>query len=118
MLQYWETHDAKLLICSDTQIDKVNLNVIVINILSWLKLENKRSLWIAQGRKTCLKPLELNSNYPWCRDLCMLVEKEKLFQNTFSINGGKLYFSDAIPENDRIAAREMAYRNYNPPKIT
>ncbi|WP_075721996.1 hypothetical protein [Roseburia sp. 499] len=99
-------------------IDKENLNIIVLEILSWLKLENKRSIWIAQGRKACLKPLQLNMQYPWCTDLCMLVEKEKLFQEYFSIKEGKFNFSDLVTEDIKIKARELAYKNYNPQKHT
>lgn len=36
---------------TNIDISKDNLNVIVVNILSWLKLEYKRSLWIAEGKK-------------------------------------------------------------------
>ena len=42
----------------DTCIDLENLNVIAIEILSWLKLQHKRELWIAQGRKTKLKSMD------------------------------------------------------------
>lgn len=118
LLQYRKTYDINLLITSDLKIDKVNLNVIVIEILSWLKLEHKRSMWIAEGRKNCLKPLKINMQYPWCVDLNSLVEKEKLFHDSFIIKEGKLEFSDLVSEKDRVIAREKAYRNYNPQKNT
>lgn len=67
-----------------------------------------------QGRKTCLKPLQLNMQYPWSRDLCMLVEKEKLFHEYFRIKDGKFELSDKVKEQDKIEMRRLAYNNYNP----
>lgn len=118
MIEYRKTGNKRLLVNSEYNIEKENLNVIVLEILSWLKLEHKRSLWVAQGRKTCLKPLQLNMQYPWSRDLCMLVEKEKLFHEYFRIKDGKFEFSDEVREEDKIEMRRLAYNNYNPQKRT
>ena len=60
LLSYRENSDIKLLITSDIAIEQQNLNVIVIEILSWLKLEHKRSIWINEGKKTSFKPLKIN----------------------------------------------------------
>ena len=114
--KYFNSQDKKDLLTTDIQISKCELNVVVIKILSWLKLEHKRTIWIAQGRKNCLKPLEVDRRYPWCANLYKLVEQEPLFHDSFSINEGKFDFLDAVPEEDRVAARENVYRNYNPPK--
>lgn len=114
MLEYRRTGNVKLLMSSDLEIDNENLSVIVIEILSWLKLENKRKIWMQQGKKTCLKPLNINMHYPWCVDLCKLIEKEKVFYDNFSIKDGKLDFSDSVTEQEREIARELAYENYNP----
>lgn len=92
------------------------LNVVVVKILSWLKLENKRSIWIAQGKKTSFKSLEVNIRYPWCANLYQLVENEKLFHDYFSIKEGKFDFADEVSEEEKIMAREKAYQNYNPQK--
>ena len=116
LLKYLNSQDKKALLTTDIQISKCELNVVVIEILSWLKLEHKRSIWIVQGRKNCLKPLEVDRRYPWCANLYKLVEQEPLFYDSFSIKEGKFDFSDAVPEEDRAAARETVYRNYNPPK--
>lgn len=56
--------------------------------------------------------------YPWSRDLCMLVEKEKLFYEYFRIKDGKFEFSDKVKEEDKIEMRRLAYNNYNPQKHT
>ena len=118
MLQYRKTGEPQLLITSDLEINKDNLNTIVIEILGWLKLENKRNMWILQGKKTCFKPLKMNMQYPWCIDLYTLVEKEKLFHENFSIKNNDFDFSEFISEEDKTVLREKAYKNYNPQKHT
>lgn len=118
LIEYRKTGNEQLLVNSEYNIEKENLNVIVLEILSWLKLEHKRYLWMNQGRKTCLKPLQLNMQYPWSRDLCMLVEKEKIFHEYFMIKDGKFEFSDKVKEEDKIEMRRLAYNNYNPQKHT
>lgn len=118
LIEYRKAGNKQLLVSSECNIEKENLNIIVLEILSWLKLEHKRCLWINQGRKTCLKSLQLNMQYPWSRDLCMLVEKEKLFHEYFRIKDGKFEFSDKVEEKDKIEMRRLAYTNYNPQKNT
>lgn len=117
LLEYMETRDEDILI-ENTLINKFDLCVIVMKILSWLKLEHKRTIWISQGRKNCLKPLELNVQYPWCAKLCEMVENEKVFHDYFSIKDSNFNFSDAVSEEDRVKAREKVYHNYNPPRFT
>ncbi|MDE7446248.1 MAG: hypothetical protein K2N15_11205, partial [Lachnospiraceae bacterium] len=109
-------HRNNQLMTTDIQISNYEMNVVVIMILSWLKLEHKRSLWKAEGKKICFKPLEVNMQYPWCANLYNLVEKEKLFHDYFSIKEGKFDFSDTVSEEDKAIAREKAYQNYNPQK--
>lgn len=55
------------------EVDSSNLLVIIVELLSWLKLERKRELWIEQGKKVELKPMQLNMNYPWCVDLVKIL---------------------------------------------
>lgn len=116
LLHYYETKDRKILITTELQISNTELHVVVIKILSWLRLEYKRMLWMTEGRKTCLKPLDINIRYPWCADLSTLVDKEKLFHDSFSIKEGKFDFSDAVSVEDRKIAREKVYRKYIPSK--
>lgn len=116
LLHYYQTKDRKILITTDLQINNKNLHGVVVKILSWLRLEHKRTLWMAEGRKTCLKSLDINIQYPWCADLSTLVNKEKLFHDSFSIKDGKFDFSDEVSEEDRKVAREKVYRNYIPTK--
>lgn len=116
LLTYRENNDIKLLITSDTRIEQQNLNVIVIEILSWLKLEHKRGIWINQGKKKSFKPLKINSHYSWCVDLKRLVIQENVFKRYFKIENDNFDFRDAITESEREILRKKAYENYTPQK--
>lgn len=116
LLHYYETKDRKILITTDLQISNADLHGVVVKILSWLRLEYKRTLWIAEGKKTCLKPLDIDIRYPWCANLSTLVDHEKRFHDSFSIKDGKFDFLDSVSEEDRRTAREKVYRNYIPTK--
>lgn len=118
LLNYLIYKDREKLITTDIQISNYELNVVVIKILSWLKLEYKRSIWIAEGKKKEFKPLDVDIQYPWCVNLYRLVDKEKLFHEYFSIKDGKFDFSDKVSDADKNIAREKAYQYYNPQKNT
>ena len=117
MLKYMEVKDKRILV-KNIQISDYELNVVVVKILSWLKLEHKRSIWISQGKRNRFKPLEIDMRYPWCANLYKLVENESLFQDCFLIKNSKFSFLDSVSEEDRRKAREKAYQNYNPQKRT
>lgn len=116
LLNYRENSDSRLLIISDTVIEQQNLNVIVIEILSWLKLEHKRGIWINEGKKTSFKPLKINMHYSWCVDLKQLVTQENLFQKYFMIKNEEFNFRNVITEREREVLRKKAYENYAPQK--
>ncbi len=117
MLKYMEVKDKRILV-KNIQISDYELTVVVVKILSWLKLEHKRSIWISQGKRNRFKPLEIDMRYPWCANLYKLVENESLFQDCFLIKNSKFGFLDSVSEEDRRKAREKAYQNYNPQKCT
>lgn len=117
MLKYMEVKDKRILV-KNIQISDYELTVVVVKILSWLKLEHKRSIWISQGKRNRFKPLEIDMRYPWCANLYKLVENESLFQDCFFIKNSKFGFLDSVSEEDRRKARERAYQNYNPQKRT
>ena len=117
MLKYMEVKDKRILV-KNIQISDYELTVVVVKILSCLKLEHKRSIWISQGKRNRFKPLEIDMRYPWCANLYKLVENESLFQDCFLIKNSKFSFLDSVSEEDRRKAREKAYQNYNPQKCT
>ena len=117
MLKYMEVKDKRILV-KNIQISDYELTVVVVKILSWLKLEHKRSIWISQGKRNRFKPLEIDMRYPWYANLYKLVENESLFQDCFLIKNSKFSFLDSVSEEDRRKVREKAYQNYNPQKRT
>lgn len=68
------------------------------------------------SKEASLKPLLLNDNYPWCRDLKAIIAKENILSQYFSINGDEFDFADSIPEEYRTQVRERAFEYYNPQK--
>ena len=99
------------------EVGSDNLIVIVVELLSWLKLERKRELWIEQGRKTKLKPMKLNMNYPWCIDLVKILQVENLFSEVFIIKDNYLMFKDDVDPDYIREARFLAEKKYNPEVI-
>lgn len=112
MIEYRKDGSADQL--AGAEICKDNLNGIIVNILSWLKLEYKRSLWLAQGKKTKLKPLELNEDYSWCIDLKKMIQNTKVFSKYFAADGNKVVFAKEIPIEEQNRLREKAYYSFNP----
>ena len=74
------------------EISKDEYLTIVLSLLSWLSLEHKRELWKKKGRMTCLKPMKLNLEYPWCQHICTLIEKEDTFKNNFIVKNNSNTF--------------------------
>ncbi len=116
MIEYIETREGKVLgimTCVATE----NLIIIVMELLSWLKLERKRELWIEQGRKTKLKPMQLNMSFPWCLDLVKLLQMNNSLSEIFHIEGNNLMFKSNIDQNYIHEARRKAEEKYNPEMI-
>jgi hypothetical protein len=113
LLEYRDTRKSEVF----DNIDSENLTVIVTEILSWLKLERKREIWIEQGRKTSLKPLVLNMNYPWCVDLANILQGKNAFSEVFGINGNCVSFKENVSSEYIQEARLLAYEKYNPKMI-
>lgn len=116
MIEFKNKRQVEILdVSSEYTID--NLIVIITEILSWLKLERKREIWISQGRKTKLKPMELNMNYPWCNDLVMMLQGSNALSVIFCIKGSSMVFKDEIPDDYIHEARRLADEQYNPQMI-
>lgn len=114
IIECYETGTSKDLYLQE--YSSIDVRVVMIELLAWLKLEHKREIWINDGKKASLKPLLLNDNYPWCRDLKAIIAKENILSQYFSINGDEFDFVDSIPEEYRTQARERAFEYYNPQK--
>lgn len=105
------------LMIDEQNVDKMILRVITIELLSWMRLQQKRLLWIENGKKTSLKPLTLNMAYPWCQTLSKYVETQTIFSNVFEINDGKLDFRKDLSEEYVLYAFHTAYEKVNPQMI-
>lgn len=118
LLEYWDTADQSVL-GVEKSIEKKDLDAIVLGILSWLKLERKREIWIEQGRRTKLKDMELFSDAPWCVELKTLTENDdsSVFSQFFCVNGRYLNFKEEISPQYRHESRELAYTKYNPQRM-
>lgn len=116
LLEYWNTADKSVLGIHQ-EIKKADLDAIVLGLLSWLRLERKREIWIEQGRKTKLKDMELFSDAPWCCELIELSQGDNALAQVFSTKGNRLNFRDDISIEYRKEARDLAYSKYNPPMI-
>ena len=115
LINYLETGDEKTVLSKQHNFERDLLNSVCFELLSWLKLERKRELWIADGRKTTLKPLVL-SNYPWCDYLKELVQTEPVFNTLFEYKNGYICFKSEITDEYRKELRNSAFLLYNPPK--
>lgn len=116
LLEYYNKGMSNGLIIYLQGLSSKDIRVVVIEILGWLKLEHKRKLWMEEGKKTKLKPLILNYNYIWCKNLKEMVEKEPLFKQYFYIEGNEFNFLPSITEDVRKKAREKAFNYFNPQK--
>ena len=113
LIEFRNTREADIL----GPIESDHLVVIVTELLNWLKLERKREIWIDQGRKTKLKSLELNMNYPWCNDLVNILQTDSPLAKVFCVEGKFLNFKDGISPEYIHEARLLAYEKYNPEMI-
>lgn len=117
LLEFRKTQNITLLECTNMNISNEDLNVISIEILSWLKLEYKRTLWAKEGRRISLKPLRLISTYSWCNSLTELMGSDNIFSQVFEITDRNLDFKSEIEEEYMMTARRIAFEKYNPSKI-
>ena len=117
LIEYREKQNKDVLGFNEIETDNEDLNIIVIEILSWLKLEHKREIWISEAKKTKLKGLNLNKDYSWCKLLMLLVESETILADYFEIQDNEMNFRSDIDLKLRQEARASAYELYNPEKI-
>ena len=116
IIEYRDTQNSAVL-GDVSNADNEELNVIAIEILSWLKLQRKRELWLEQGRKISLKPMELNMSFPWCKTLVGLLQKNNVFSETFCVDGNSLNIREDVSEEIAHEMRIYADEKYNPQMI-
>lgn len=114
LMNYMNDRDSKRLIKSSRTISTAALSTIVMEIIAWLRLEQKRTIWMSEGRKTCFKSLKVNTSCSWYKDFIDIIEKENLFNECFSIREGWFDFSDEVSEDEKKEIRAYVYENYVP----
>ena len=114
MLEYMKSRERSKLISTELPITDSELCVVVVSIISWLRLEYKRSKWILEGKHTKLKPLKMEGEYSWCVHGRELIKKEKQFRNCFVVQNEEVTFSENVSEEERRCIREKVFNNYTP----
>ncbi len=87
------------------RLDQSELRVIVFNILGWLKFQKR---WHKD------RPLELKSEFAWCRNLRALLDDNEPMRSLFEISENQLDFRSEIDEATRESIRSIVDAGYNP----
>ena len=114
LLGFLETGNREQLLVDD-KISSDILRVITIEVLSWLKLEYKRSVWMKQGRKTCHKALELHKDVEWCNVLVGLIRENNILSGALCVTEKGVELRPGLTEEEKETVRKLAFENYNPP---
>lgn len=114
IMNFLATRDIHIIAGDENDCEYENFIIIALEILAWLKLEHKRSLWKQTKSYMRQKPLKLDFNYPWCNQLKSIVEKNERFKYLFVIDGTNLKFSEVVSEQEKEQIRKYVYDNYKP----
>ena len=116
IIEYLNTQDACLITNNLSEYDQSTLNSVCHEVLSWLRLERKREIWIEEGRRTSLKPLEMKKEYKWCGLLEKMLMEDTVFSTYFEVINGYMTFKEEISAEMRCTIRTSAYEKYEPLK--
>lgn len=108
------TRDIEVVFANTCDFENDKFITIATEILGWLRLEQKRTIWKQEKKYVKHKPLMLNNNYLWCRQLMQIVEQDERFKKYFAITGLSFGFSDDITEDEKAKIRKFVYDNYVP----
>ena len=97
-------------------MDMESFNVMIIDVLSWLRLGYQRELWKKEKRYVKQKPLDINLKYPWCKILKELTETNPRFHKYFFTTDEKFDFRETVTEEERVNAMKLVYDTW-PMKI-
>lgn len=114
IMSFMATRDIRIITANENDHGYEDFVMIAFEILGWLKLEHKRTLWKQTRRYMKQKPLKLNFNYTWCDRLKNIVEKNERFKHLFVIDGTDFDFSEMVTEQEKEEIRKYVYDNYEP----
>lgn len=114
LLEYLKTRKIDVVIENKEYINEKTFITIVTEILGWLRLEYKRSLWQKQGKSVKHKPLLLNYNFIWCQNLREIMSYPNRISDFFVINDNSFNFNHSITEEKQEIIRKLVYEKYVP----
>lgn len=114
IILFMSTRDISIIEKEENDCEYDKFITIATEILGWLKLEHKRTLWKQEKKYVKQKPLNLNFNYPWCNQIKDIVEKNERFKKFFTIEGTNFDFSTTVAEDEKEKVRKYVYDNYEP----
>lgn len=99
-------------------VDMQSFNVMIIDVLSWLRLGYQRELWKKEKKYVKQKPLDINLKYPWCKILKELTETNARFHKYFFITDKKFDFRESVTNEERVNAMKLVYDKFPKKMIT
>ena len=114
IMSFIATRNVEVVFADTCDFESDKFITIATEILGWLRLEQKRTVWKQEKKYVKHKPLILNYNYPWCRQLMQIVEQDERFKKYFAIIGSSFGFSDDVSEDEKAKIRKFVYDNYVP----
>lgn len=112
IMSFMATRNIRIISGDENDLVYENFVIIAFEILGWLKLEHKRTLWKQTRSYMKQKPLKLNFNYTWCNQLKNIMEKNERFKHLFVIDGTNFDFSEMVTEQEKEEVRKYVYDNY------
>ena len=107
LIEFYSTKDINALGLSNNDYSNEMFGV-VLHIIEWLRLEYKRSQWIAQGKTVIHRPLELPSdlNIGWVKAMIILINENELMNQYFEVINNQLNFKSNISEEEKDTIRK------------
>ncbi len=99
----------EVLVSAHSALARRDLRVIAVNILTWLKVESKNK---------SQRPLQLNLEYTWCKNLVRLVQQDSDFSQIFVVENNELRFANNINPIERRNIQDYANEHYKPRLMT
>ena len=100
---------GELLVSAHSAMGTRDLGVIAVKMLVWLKAESKNK---------SQRPLQLDLEYPWCKNLVRLIQQDSGFSQLFVVEHNELHFSNNVDPVQRDNIRDYANEHYKPRLMT
>ena len=98
-------------ISDEEEKDFFSLN---LNILEWIKYDERGYLYTNKGVSKDFNPLEINADYPCDRMLIRLIEKKTIYSKYFCISNGLFDYIPEITLEEKKRLRKFTIENDRP----